>query len=166
MYARLSRSIALVFGCMLLAHGTGPGALGPWNVTTGTTVARSMLGAATYNGNLYAVGGYYEDVYGDNGSTLATVEFAPLGADGNVGIWSPTTSLPAAVAMAGVIAHNGFLYVAGGSSQLNGATSRTVYFAPIKGDGSIGKWKTTSSLQVAELLLIHFRMIPVVLNPP
>jgi len=94
-------------------------------------------GGAYYNGFVYQVGG-------SAASTLTTVRYASLAADGTMGAWTATTALPEARHYAGVAVCNGYLYVAGG---LNASTYKsTVYYAAIAGDGTVGAWSTGTAL--------------------
>lgn len=96
-------------------------------------------GGAYYNGYLYQAGGE------DTGGVKTTVRYCSVAADGTLGTWTATTSLPAARDYPAVAVCNGYLYVAGG--LLNATTQYdTVYYAQIAGDGTVGAWSTGTAL--------------------
>ena len=139
-----------VFSDLVFAQSNAqtPGSVTPWANTTPLTSARSLLGAVAQNGYLYAIGGYYENSLGENGSALSSVAYAQINSDGTgtVGAWNSTTALPTPILNGGVAAYNGYVYVAGGSSELNGSSSRTVYYAFINQNGTLGQWHKASSM--------------------
>lgn len=94
-------------------------------------------GGAYYNGYVYQVGG-------ENASYLSDVKYASIAADGTLGSWTATTSLPATRSYPGVAVCNGYLYCAGGANG-SGQYS-TVYYAQIAGDGTVGAWSTGTAL--------------------
>lgn len=114
------------------------GSLGIW--VTGTslpaTVAYSQV-IATKN-RVYLLGGQIA------GSWSAVVYTAPINADGTLGTWSTTTSLPATVAYSQAVDTKNRVYLLGG--QINGSNSAVVYHAPINADGTLGTWVTGTSL--------------------
>lgn len=61
--------------------------------------------------------------------------------------WTPTGKLAVPVSLAPVIAYHGYVYAVGGS--LGTDYTNTVQYAPIRIDGSLGAWKTTSNLPSA-----------------
>jgi len=118
--------------------------------TGGFTTARSGLGAITYGGYLYVMGG-------TNGSTYYNdVQYAPLNADGTVGTWQYTynsasgSSFVGGFATArgyfGAITYGGYLYVMGGRSS---GFRNDVQYAPINANGTIGTWQATASFATA-----------------
>ena len=146
---RFSRLFAIlilsIYSSTLLAGQQGqastPGGLSPWQQTTNLTTARSNLGTVTYNNVVYAIGGY-----GNNNTSLSSIEYATMNPDGTVGNWKETTPLPNPILQAGVLAYNGYIYVAGGTNSLNGSTTKTTFYAPIKADGELGQWQSTSTM--------------------
>lgn len=118
----------------------GNGTIGSWTKGTATPAANNAAGATIYQNYLYLVGG---GPSGGGGGYYTTVYDAPLNADGSVGSWNTTTSLPTATGMNTAIAYNGYLYSIGGADT---GFSPNVYYAPINADGSIGTWVTTASI--------------------
>lgn len=114
------------------------GTFGTWaSDANNLSTARTFHGFAAYNGYLYAVGGMTS-----GGAILDSVEYAPINTDGSVGVWTTTSSLPVPNALGRAVAYNGYLYLLGGSE---GSTiQNSVHYAPIKADGSLGTWNTTS----------------------
>ncbi|MGB4957352.1 MAG: hypothetical protein WBO49_02810 [Candidatus Saccharimonas sp.] len=125
------------------------GTVGSWTATSSMNTARSYTGATAYNGYLYVWGGY------NTSSNVATasVEYAPINSDGTLGSWQTTTSMSTAVCRAATASYKGYLYSFGGSTSPSsgctttstGATS-TVQYAPLKADGTVGTWQTTTSI--------------------
>lgn len=115
------------------------GALGSWASTTSLSTARLGLSATVYNDYLYVLGG-------TNGSSMATVQYAPINADGTIGSWTATTSLTSARSELATAVYNGYVYVLGGDT---GSLIATVEYAPINTDGTIGAWITTTSFSTA-----------------
>ena len=111
------------------------GDLGGWSTGTSMSAIRWAHATVAYNGYIYAIGGR------DSGANfLKTVEYAPIGSDGSLSAWMPTSSLKTAQANPEAFAYNGYMYVAGGIGQ------KTTEYAPINADGSLGAWTITSSL--------------------
>jgi hypothetical protein len=63
------------------------GSLGPWRQTSSLKEGRFYLAAAAHGGYLYALGGG-GGALGDDNVPLASVEKAPIHADGSLGPWS------------------------------------------------------------------------------
>jgi N-acetylneuraminic acid mutarotase len=123
------------------------GTLASWTSTTSFSTARDRMGVAAYNGYVYLTGGF-------TGTTpQSDVQLAPINADGSLGTWVTTTSLPAARRSHGIAIERGYMYAFGGCSTTtacSGLLSTTVY-APVHADGTIGSWDTSSSLSSARL---------------
>jgi hypothetical protein len=80
---------------------------------------------------------------------LLTVTLAAPGTE-----WVQTTSLPESYANQSLAYASGYLYQAGGYGGLNGITDGTnVFYAQVHSDGTIGTWKSATSL--AAPLLYH-----------
>ncbi|MBL8918464.1 MAG: hypothetical protein JNJ54_06355 [Myxococcaceae bacterium] len=119
-----------------------PGAVGTFTSTTPFTTPRVGLGAAATNGFLYLMGG------SDGGTgQLGDVQWAPINANGTLGSFSAVT-LPAAQRRSEhcVVASNGYLYLAGGTSPSVGVPLSDVQVARLNADGSPGSFSATSAL--------------------
>ena len=91
----------------------------------------------------FTLGGYSDPSAG----ALPDAFVARLGAP--MGPSTPTTPLPAAVAFGEAVAVDGWLFVAGGRTQVFGAGGTTaVYAAPIASDGTVGAWQTPTALPI------------------
>ena len=122
------------------------GTLGSWTATTSPLVTTILATSVAYNGYVYELGGI-------NGATpIATVEYASINANGTLGTWTATTSLPQAVYSSTSVTYNGYVYELGGST-VNGSasTNGTVNYGLINngGPGIISAYTATTSLPVA-----------------
>ncbi len=116
------------------------GTLGSWTATTSLPVTTDLATSVAYNGYVYEIGGY-------NGSAItATVDYAPINANGTLGSWTATTSLPVTTDLATSVAYNGYVYEIGGYN--GSAITATIDYAPINSDGTLGSWTATTSLSV------------------
>ena len=114
--------------------------------TIGSWVSGTALPGALFNGRpivvknkLYIIGGSPAD----NTST-ATVLVAEIRADGTLGSWGTSNSLPGSMSHAAVFMTNSRIYVAGGTT--NSVGNANVYSCPVNADGSLGVWVTETSL--------------------
>lgn len=126
------------------------GTIGAWTATTPfpSTPAVTMTMAATAaNGHIYIAGGR-------TGTSVAQdrVAYAPTAADGSIGTWQVTTSLPAARYGSQLAFANGYLYHLGGFNGTN--VFNTTHFSVINngGGGFTNTWATTTSLGTARSL--------------
>jgi N-acetylneuraminic acid mutarotase len=120
------------------------GTIGGWAATTSLPTATNSATSAVYNGYVYEIGG--STVNGTAG-VIATVEYASINANGTLGSWTSTTSLPVATLAAASVIYNGYVYEIGGNTSSGDTTS--VDYASINGNGTLGSWTTTTSLPVA-----------------
>ncbi len=124
--------------------GNNSNTLTTWTTTTAMSVGantnRVRGGAVTANGYIYHIGGV-----DGTGTTIATTQYAKLNADGTVGTWASTTSLPNALRQFQPVVANGYIYVIGGRDNSN-TTVATSYYAKINNDGTLGTWNTTTAL--------------------
>lgn len=83
------------------------------------------------------------------------VRFATILASGQLGSWTSTTALPAAVAFHGSVVAtpfnsrvkgSGYLYVLGGATDAAGTPSATVYRGTLASDGTVSAWTTAGQL--------------------
>jgi hypothetical protein len=121
-------------------NGANNGQIQAWQTSSNTlTTGIDSGGTVTVNGYVYTLGGIH------SGTDTAAVQYAKLQANGNVGSWSTTTSLPAARDDAAYVTWNGYIYVIAGSTNDTSANAQsTVYYAKVNQDGTISSWKTNS----------------------
>jgi hypothetical protein len=101
--------------------------------STALSTALAYPGVVAANGYLYYVGGE------NAGNAASTVEYAKINANGSIGSWTTTTSMPQVRTRAGVVVANGYMYVVGGTDLV--ASKNTTYFAKLNSDGTVGTWK-------------------------
>jgi hypothetical protein len=113
------------------------GSLGEWRFTTPLGEPRFYLAAAIVENYLYAIGGA-NGQRGQDNIPSATVERAPIQADGSLGPWqrvsyltTPRRGLQAAV-------YRNHLYAIGG---YDGAFLKSVERADVNPDGSLSAWQ-------------------------
>jgi hypothetical protein len=114
------------------------GSLGPWQVIGTLPAPRWQHESIALCGYVYIVGG------SDESQDLADVIYAEIQADGSLGPWQTTSSINEARSRFGLTSTNGYLYAMGGNNASSYLSS--VEYAPIRRDGSLGAWQTTSSL--------------------
>jgi len=66
------------------------------------------------------------------------VYYAKLNSDGSVGIWNATTALPKKIAYHTTVVNNNYVYIFGGFTGVEDL--KTVYYAKLNNDGSVGSW--------------------------
>ncbi len=133
----------------------------PLNVASTSDGAGNVgMSLITYNGYLYAMGGY------DGTNLKSTVYIAKLGANGEPSLWHPTdpnqanwvywhkdTGLSGATARAyhAAYAYNGKMYILGGRTSMsgNGGGVTTVQLADILPNGALGTWSSGTALPEA-----------------
>ncbi len=133
-----SPSVTVVDYAQVNSNGT----LGAWTATTSLPTAASVATSVVYNGYIYEMGGN-----DSTGTVMANVYYAPVNANGTLGAWTATTSLPVATKLATSVVYNGYIYEMGGNNGTAGVT--TVYYVPINSNGSLGAWITTTALPAA-----------------
>ncbi len=105
--------------------------------TSAFTTARRQHSSVVYNGYLYIIGG-------DSGSFQNDIQYCPINADGSVGTCTQQTSaFTNARALFSSVAHNGYLYIIGGSvsGSPTGCSSglcNDIQYCPINANGSVG----------------------------
>lgn len=124
-----------VYGAKVNADGS----LGAWRAMT-PLPQKLFTHAAVSNGFLYVLGGAI------NGGTQISngVYFARINADGTLGGWTQTLSLPQPVSNTAGIYANGNIFVAGGWAGT--APTSAVVRAQTAADGSVGPWSSASPL--------------------
>ena len=101
-----------------------------WNNTIMLPAATENASSAVYKGYIYELGGCISP-----NCESTNVYYAVMNANGTIGSWNSTTSLPANVENATAVAYNGFLYELGGYS--GNTTYASVYYAQISSNGSL-----------------------------
>ncbi len=114
------------------------GSLGTWTATTSFPNARYNHTSVAYNGYLYILGGTNDSTRYDS------VYFASINTNGSIGSWTATTSLPIGKTGHSSVVYNDYLYIIAGMS--NSGSTKTVEYAYIKSDGTLGSWQSTTSL--------------------
>jgi N-acetylneuraminic acid mutarotase len=118
------------------------GTIGTWTATTSLAPypVHSHTSVA-YNGYLYVIGG------NNNGTPTRQILYSPFNADGTIGNWTVANQPAHDCYNHTSVAYHGSLYVIGGrdlSQQYD-----DVQFAPIRADGSLGTFTTTTSFTTA-----------------
>jgi hypothetical protein len=89
--------------------------------------------AVAANGFMYIMGG------GDGTSTLQDVQVAPINANGTLGSWTGTTSMPAGRGGMGATAYNGYVYVISGYDP-SGVIYQSSSYAPLNAIARYGRY--------------------------
>jgi N-acetylneuraminic acid mutarotase len=111
----------------------------PWTSTNSLTTAASYAASLVTKNYIYILGGYNANSY------LNTIQRASFDNDGNLtSSWSNTGTLPVAMTEMGYVATKDRFYLIGGENG-SGHLS-TVYSAPINNDGTLGTFRTETSL--------------------
>ena len=119
----------------------------PWATGTALPATINNSQAIVTRSRVYLLGGLI------NGGWSAVVYTAPINADGTLGTWTTTTSLPAtlgysqAVLISGSSTGTARVYILGG--QIAGSVSPTIYSAPVNTDGTLGTWIVSGTLPVS-----------------
>lgn len=103
------------------------------------------LPSARHNATVVAYGGYLYVIGGRGPQVMSTVFYAPIHADGTVGAWKETASLPAPRFYAGHggFGYNGYVYIVGGAEQpssINIYSGATLMARQNPVDGTLGPW--------------------------
>lgn len=117
------------------------GTVGTWTSTTAFTNARQWLAGTVYAGYMYITGGDSNDT----GTQYGDVRYAAINANGTIGTWSTTTSLPQTRESMKLVASGGYMYLVGGWNNVGNTYYNAVQYAPINANGTIGIWTATTS---------------------
>lgn len=117
------------------------GGLGSWTTGPAFTGVRSGHGSVAVNGYLYVSGGEY-DWYSQNQSSTY---YAKINANGGLGSWTATTSLPSGRANFAMVASGNTIYFIGGNDT-SGTMYNTVLRATAQSDGSLSAMSTDTPL--------------------
>ena len=132
-----------------------------WSSTTALPVGLSghdasfgaVQGATTLSNVVYVTGGA-----DDTSAPRSDVSYAIIQSNGQLGAWTTTAALPAAIAFhASVVATPansrvkgaGYVYVLGGATDAAGTPTSSVYRGTLNADGSIASWTTLEPLPAA-----------------
>lgn len=123
-----------VYYAPLLSNGTI--AAGSWKQTTAFSTPRNEHATVVHNGYLYVIGGY-------DGTYLNNSLYAPINANGTVGIWR-STGIQSPAGSSGVAQHTAVMlkdrmYVIGGDNSAAGYRSN-VHRAGFAENGGLGGW--------------------------
>jgi len=111
---------------------TGGSISAGWTVTTSLPTATYDGTSVAYNGYAYEIGGY-----NSGGTGTTTVDYASINANGSIGSWTATTSLPTTTYDATSVVYNGDVYEIGGYN--GSAAVSTVDYAPVNPDLAISR---------------------------
>ncbi len=115
------------------------GSISSWTSGAAITNGRLKHSMVQYNGYLYVAGGF------NNGVTYYNdVQYAKINSDGSYGSWTATSSFATARYSMGMVAYNGFMYLAGGNA--NSVLQSDTQYAKINANGTLSVWGTLSSL--------------------
>jgi N-acetylneuraminic acid mutarotase len=116
------------------------GSISAWSSTTPLPNGLKFYSSIANNNYAYAIGGF------DGNANTSTVFYASLNSTGSISNWSSTSKLPSAIRGHMSVVNNNYVYVIGGWSDVDGAATSTVWFAPINSTGSLGAWSSTAAL--------------------
>ncbi len=110
-----------------------------WTRTRPMPAARNQVLSVAYAGHLYMIGGTDE-----RGVTRDDIFIGTIGPSGDIVEWVTSPSpFPTPIAMASLVAHNGYLYTLGGETGTRQLDE--VWMTVIASDGSLGAWSRTTS---------------------
>lgn len=120
-------------------NATQSGDITGW--TAGTAIPGPFMGtqAVVTKNRVYLLGG------GNGTVVTSTVYTTTINADGTLGTWITTTSLPGILSNCQLIVTKNRVYVLGGLTA-SGSPTSVVYTAQINSDGTLGSWATGTSL--------------------
>jgi len=118
----------------------GDGTVGAWSSTTGLPGPVVDAAVFAYDGFLFVAGGELDT----DGTPTDAVWSAPLAADGTVGAWSGTTSLPEPRDGATAVVHHDVVYLVGGRN--GSGVADQVLLGRLAPGGSVGPWEVTTPM--------------------
>jgi hypothetical protein len=107
--------------------------------TTPLPAPRALGDVVTLGNRIYVVGG------ANGGGAQTTVYLGEANATGDIPMWAATTDLPDARKANSAVTANNYLYTVGGADAA-GVRQPSVFYAPVRGDGSLGSWQVTTPL--------------------
>jgi len=117
-----------------------------WSTTTSLASPcsdRYGAGTVAYNGYMYVIGGNV------NSTPVSGTCYAAINSNGTLGSWSTTSSMTTNRTYIKAIVYNGFMYAIAGQYDFTPTLLNSVEYAAINADGTLGTWKTTSSISVS-----------------
>lgn len=138
--------------CALLVVYNRPGASIPahwqsaWKMTQSFHTPRRALAAVAAHGHMYVIGGVDAQ-----GHYVSTVEYAPIGANGELGPWQATSSLNQGRFYLAAVVTGRYIFALGGGSGAIGEDNRpvaTVERATILDDGTLSPWTIQTGLRL------------------
>ncbi len=112
-----------------------------WRSIPALNIARAGAASVVVNQTIYVLGGI------DGKTFLDSVEYTRIKEDGSIEPWRMTQSLPIPLGFTAAVAHNGYVYVAGGGSGEHGKNLlKRVIRAKVNADGQLGPWVEQNSL--------------------
>jgi parallel beta-helix repeat protein len=112
-----------------------------WQATTPFDNNISYTGFVTSRGYVYQLGG--QDL---SFNAYDSVKYAAVNANGSIGSWTTTSTLPETRVYHSALAANGHIYVLGGQDNWLSGAELDVYYAKVNPDGSLGAWASTTSI--------------------
>ncbi len=114
------------------------GTVGSWQTSP------NSLSPVNENGVGVTANGYLYELAGSNGSSDQTaVYYSKLNADGSIGTWTSTSTVPAGVSSFSATVANGYVYIFGHGGPSVGPA---VYYSKLNATtGALGTWSTNSS---------------------
>ena len=124
-------------GSVYYAPILADGGIGAWVLDSDSplAVSRHRHSLVIVKGFMYVIGGNY------SGNAQATVQIAPINADGSLGQFTTTTPLPAARRRHTSWVINDYIFVAGGSNP----GFDTVYSGHVADNGTVESWNLVSN---------------------
>jgi hypothetical protein len=126
-----------------VAKPASDGSISNWTTTAPMSEALDSMGVVAYNGYLYIVGGW------TGSAARNTTRYIKINANGTLGDGTSSSwvlsgnTFTNAREFAGVAAYNGYLYIAGGSTNdANSGGLSDVQYTKLNKDGSIGAWNS------------------------
>ena len=122
------------------------GAVGASQSGTAFPDSRIFSGSVVYNGYLYVSGGCSAGCNTATPTTISSIKYAKLNADGTLGSWNTATNgLTLGIYAHSMTAYNGYLYITGGINTL-AASLNTAQYAPVGANGDISAvWQSSSN---------------------
>ena len=125
-----------------VAQIDGDGNVGAFSTAGYLEAAVSQCPAVILGGRLYVFGG-------NTGTGIATVQHAPINANGTLGTFVTTdAALPGARFDGAAVVYKGGIYVMGGCTSGNSNTLKSVYKATLNGAGVITSWTADTNIAV------------------